>query len=139
MKDKKIVQCLTWVEPTSPPRIIRNVIFSLMNYEGDLYFVNDSQETLAEVSTTGYGFVEDSMIENNVGYSYKNVEPKQSVRIESYDCFYDCDFVLGLYIYLHYKDGRKMRIDPRNFHKGGVRPQALIYDDLTTPRYVNIS
>ena len=59
------VQNLQWVDPTFPPRPKRNAIFSLIDYEGCLYFVNNSTETLSKVSSNIYGYIKDTATQNN--------------------------------------------------------------------------
>ena len=131
----KRAQDLFWIEPTFPPRPKRNVIFSLINYEGSLYFVNNSLETLSSVSSKSYGYIEDASIVNNPQYDYTNVKPNEGVKIECYDGYYDLDYMLGLYITIESKKWGKVEIQPHGY-KGGVRPQALVYDDDTTPMFV---
>lgn len=106
MNEEKRIKCLTWVKKIYP----KKVIFLLMNYEGDLYFVNDSTETLAKVSTEAYGFIKDAIINNNPSYTYANVQPKESVKIEHYDEILDRDYVLGLDIYIEFQNDSKIKI-----------------------------
>lgn len=136
MRTSQRVENLVWIEPTFPPRPKRNVIFSLMNYKGSMYFVNNSAEILTSVFAASYGYAEDISTVNNPYYNYMNVKPNESVKVEQYDNMYDLDYMLGLYITIESKKWGKIEIKPRNFNKGGVQAQALVYDDDTTPRYV---
>jgi len=130
---------LTFKYPEFPPRpIIREVVFSLMKYKDGLYFVNGSDEILKTVLSEGCGFVEDSALENNPSCLYKNVKPDESVKVDEYDGFYDLDFVLGLNIYIESNRYGKIEIIPLA-SKGGVKKQALLYGDGTTPRYVRLN
>lgn len=136
MKENRTTQ-LTWEFPDFPPRPIkREVIFSLMDFQGALYFVNDSEEILTSVSTESFGFVEDSSLENNPKYNYKDVKPKESVKVEQYDGYYDLDFVLGFNIYIESKKLGKIILYPP-FDKGGVKAQPLLYKE-GTPRFVSL-
>jgi len=52
---------LKWEYPSFPPLTIsREVLFSLMEYKGALYFLNGSDEILDVVSSDSYGLIEDS-------------------------------------------------------------------------------
>lgn len=131
-------QDLIWVEPTFPPRRKRNVIFSLVNHKGSIYFVNNSIETLTHVLAESYGYVEGASVVNSPRYEYADVKPNEGVKIEYYDDIYDLDYMLGLYITVESEKWGKIEIAPHNFSKGGVRAQALVYDDDTTPLFVGL-
>jgi len=67
--------------------------------ESNVWFVNNSEETLKEVYNTSVGFagVDDDFIpmtakEDNE--RYKNVKPKEAVLIDLYDPIFDGDFVI---------------------------------------------
>ncbi|MEA3490975.1 MAG: hypothetical protein U9R27_03665 [Campylobacterota bacterium] len=121
MENKKIlderVDCLKWVEPTFPPRVVeREVVFSLMRYgqasmHGHaLYFVNGSDEVLDVVSSDIGGFTGDLLTDDNPSFLYKSVLPHQSVKVEEYDGYYDLDYVLGLDLYIESKRYGKIKI-----------------------------
>lgn len=127
---------LKWSYPKFPPRSIkREVLFSLMNGKGGLYFVNGSAEVLDIVSTESFGFIEDSSLEKNPKYFYENVKPNESVKVEEYDDFYDLDLVLGFDIFIKSKSLGNIKIVPP-LKKGGVIAQELIFTDMTTKKYV---
>lgn len=138
MKNTKIynerVDCLKWVEPTFPPRVVhREVIFSLMTYGRAsmeygqaLYFVNGSDEILDVVSS-----------DNNPSFLYKKVLPNESVKVEEYDGFYDLDYLLGFSLYIESKRYGKIKIKPPA-KKGGLKKQPLLYADNSLPRYVSL-
>lgn len=46
--------------------------------------------------------------------------------------------MLGLYITIESEICGKIQIQPRSFSKGGIKTQVLMYEDLTTPMYVDI-
>jgi len=129
---------LKWEYPDFPPRPIkREVVFSLINYNGGLYFVNGSDETLDIVSSESFGFIENSPLEKNPDFYYESVKPNESIKVEEYDGYYDLDFVLGFSIYIQSKKLGKIKITPP-MKKGGVKPQELLFSDMTTPRYVRV-
>lgn len=129
---------LKWEYPEFPPRTIkREVLFSLLNYKGALYFVNESDETLDVVSSDSFGLIEDSALEKNPKYYYENVKPNESVKVEEYDDYYDLDYLLGFDIYIKSKTLGNIKITPPP-KKGGVISQELVYKDLTTKRYVQL-
>ncbi len=129
---------LKWTYPEFPPRPIeREVLFSLMDYKGALYFVNGGDEVLNIVSSESFGFIEDTSLEKGPQYFYENVKPNESVKVEEYDNFYDLDFVLGFDVFIKSKNLGNMRIGPL-LKKGGVKAQELIFKDLTLKRYVHM-
>ena len=133
----KRVTNLRWKFPDFPPRPIkREVVFSLMKYEGALYFVNDSDEVLETVSSDSCGYVLDASIDGPK-FLYKDVKPGESVKVEEYDNYYDLDYVLGFYLYIKSNSLGKIKIIPP-FKKGGVAPQPLLYKDGTTPMFVSM-
>ncbi|PHR59899.1 MAG: hypothetical protein COA47_08955 [Robiginitomaculum sp.] len=70
--------------------------------EGDIWFVNNSDETLLEVSNSSGGFAggTDGDVEDIVTMStpkptvYKDVKPKEAVRIDTYNEIFDGDFYI---------------------------------------------
>jgi len=129
---------LKWKFPDFPPRPIkREVLFSLMKYEGALYFVNGSDEVLETVSSDSFGFVGDAPLVKNPNFLYQDVKSGESVKVEEYDNYYDLDFILGFKIYIHSSSLGKIIITPP-MSKGGVIAQPLFYKDGTTPRYVSV-
>lgn len=137
MEQNRTLQ-LKWEFPEFPPRpIIREVVFSLMNYKGGLYFVNESDDILKTVSSDSFGFILDSAIEDNPKFIYTDVKPGEGVKVEEYDNYYDLDYVLGFKIYIELNDIERIIITPPA-KKGGVIAQPLIYKDGTTPRYVRV-
>lgn len=128
---------LKWKYPVFPPRAVeRDVMFSLMNYKGSLYFVNDSNETLDVVSSESFGFILDSSLEGSPKFYYENVKPNESVKVEEYDDFYDLDYVLGFDIFIQSANLGQVKIVPPP-KKGGVREQELLYKDMNTPSRVS--
>lgn len=129
---------LKWKYPVFPPRAVKkDVIFSLMQFKGALYFVNGSDEELSVVSSESFGFVLNSSLENSPKFYYENVKPNESVKVEEYDDFYDLDYVLGFEIFIQSKNIGQMKITPPA-RKGGVKAQELIFSDMSIPKYVSI-
>ncbi len=129
---------LKWSYPDFPPRPIkRDVTFSLMSHKDGLYFVNGSDEILDIVSSESFGFVSDSALETELKFYYEEVKPGESIKVEEHDDFYDLDFVLGFEIYIESKSLGKLKIKPP-MGKGGVNEQELIFNDMTTKRYVSV-
>jgi len=129
---------LQWKFPEFPPRPIkREVVFSLMKFQGALYFVNESGETLKTVSSDSFGFILDATIENNPKFFYTDIKPKESVRVEEYDDYYDLDYVLGFDIHIESHHLGRIALKPP-CAQGGVIAQPLLYKDGTTPRFVRI-
>ena len=131
-------QDVIWEEPTWPPRPLRTVLFSLMTLsDGSIYFVNNSKEILTRVRSDSYGFIDDSLVGNNPCFSYENVLVNEAVLVEQYDMVADSDFVLGFKLYIESSSLGNLCITPKA-SKGGVKQQSLLYDTLTTPRYVSM-
>ena len=71
--------------------------------ESELYFVNNSSETLdyVRVKTVGFQTCEDEVVTvSSAGYSYmyESVRPSEAVKIDEYDVYLDSDFVLQTHI-----------------------------------------
>ena len=132
----KRVTNLKYIITDFPPKPKRNIKYALVRKGSDLYFVNQSDETVDQVSISSLGFltVEDTVYipEDDPSCMYKDVLPGEGVLVENYDDsrVYN-GYMLGLYIYIN----NEYRISPRS-HKGGVRSQIIMYADGSTPRYV---
>ena len=70
----------------------------------DLFFVNDSNETLDFVKAEDGGFItcDDEVVntwtEEGKGYRYTDVLPKEAVKVAEFDDYYDLDYVLSVSI-----------------------------------------
>lgn len=67
--------------------------------DGELYFVNNSNETLdhVQVETVGFQTCDDDIVTvNSAGHSYvyESVKSLEAVKIDEYDVYLDSDFVL---------------------------------------------
>jgi hypothetical protein len=103
----------------------------------DVYFVNNSTETLNNVSSNSGGLQtldDESMSVGGPSYSYKDVKPGEAVKMESYDSFYDPDFLLQLEVEIS-----SMTLGAKIFRvieKRGVREAVLLWDTGETGKYV---
>ncbi len=132
---------LKYVISDFPPRPKRDILYSIMREGNEVYFINQGNEVISQVSTESYGFltVDDTVYipQDNPQFKYQDVQSGEGVLIENYDdSRVRNDFMLGMYIYVKNTDS-ELRIDPIS-NKGGVQSQPLLYADGTYPRYVNI-
>ncbi len=138
MFEHKRVKNLKYIISDFPPKPKREIKYALVRDRNELYFINQSNEVVNQVSTESFGYltVDDTVYtpEDKPPYTYQDVLPGEGVLIENYDDsrVYD-GYMLGMYIYIN----NEYRIRPRS-HKGGIRGQIIIYGDGTTPRYVLI-
>jgi hypothetical protein len=124
-----------------PPRKpdMRMPIFWLTRSGDELFFVNDSDETLDLVTTESGGFqtCDDAVmgISSNEDYRYSNVKAHEAVKVEEYDDFYDADFILQVSIFVQSKTKGNflMRSLPQ---KGGVSELVLLWDTGETGKNV---
>jgi hypothetical protein len=124
-----------------PPRKpdMRMPIFWLTRSENELFFVNDSDETLDLVTTESGGFqtCDDAVmgISSDEGYRYSDVKAHGAVKVEEYDDFYDADFILQVSIFVQSKTKGNflMRTLPQ---KGGVVELVLLWDTDETGKNV---
>lgn len=73
---------------------------------GELYFINNTEEVLDSVSTSTGGFAtfgDDVATVNSTSYTYEDVLPQETVKIEEYDGYFDLDYVLQVTIHLESK------------------------------------
>lgn len=142
----------TWVPPDKrvdklglplPPRPAdkRRPLFWLVRDGDALYFVNDTDETLARVSSASGGFVtvdDDTVsIRKSAGVAYLNVQPGEAVKVDEYDPIYDSDTLVQPQISIESPGiGRVTFFGP--VEKGGVRMDAvLLWDNGDIGRYVD--
>ncbi|MFC6637399.1 hypothetical protein [Sulfitobacter sediminilitoris] len=70
------------------------------DYENDIWFVNNSDETLDYVRPSSGGFAtsDDDIIPMPQGpdsVEYREVKPGEAVKIDTYDIIYDSDFIIS--------------------------------------------
>ena len=127
-----------------PPRKpeTRNPKFWLDRDGDDLYFINDSEEILDLVSaaTGGFQTCDDAVLTvgSNNDYVYENVMPKEAVKIEEFDPFYDSDFILQVYIDVKSKNEGSLAIQSPA-EKGGIKEAVLMWDTGEAGRYTSIT
>ena len=147
-KHKRISNKFEWVPPEKrgsrfpgplPPRKpeTRKPLFYFDRDGDDVYFVNNSTETLNSVSSSSGGLQtldDESMSVGGPTYSYKDVKPGEAVKVENYDPFYDSDFLLQLEVEISsMTQGVKLF---RVHEKGGVRETVLLWDTGEAGKYV---
>lgn len=84
-----------------PPRKpdLRLPLYWLASKGAEVYFVNNTDETLNSVSTSTNGFVtcDDEVAPvSSEGYEYQNILPKEAIKIEEFDEVLDSDFSFQL-------------------------------------------
>jgi hypothetical protein len=65
----------------------------------NIYFINNTDETLTAVSTMTNGYItcdDDVLAVTGEDFIYENVQPNEAVKLDDYDPIYDADFSLQL-------------------------------------------
>jgi len=147
-KHKRVSNKFEWVPPEKrgsrfpgplPPRKpeTRIPLFYVTRDGDDVFFVNNSTETLISVSTNSGGLQtldDESMPVGGPAYSYKDVKPREAVKVENYDPIYDSDYLLQLEVEIvSITHGVKLF---RAIEKGGVRQTVLLWDTGEEGKYV---
>ena len=135
---KRVMHEFTWTGSK-----IKKPIFYLIRYGEELYFVNDSTETLNSVSTStgGCQTLDDgdevmAVSSKKPLYLYENVKPGEAVKVEHYDPYWDCDFLLQIEVNLSSPShGNKIF---RVLGKGGVDSTVLLWDTGEKGKYVHM-
>jgi hypothetical protein len=121
-----------WGRPAYPPRKpeLRKPVFWLARDGDELYFVNNSSETLERVKidsacfqTTDEGVY---MPPDDGGYYYSNVEPDEAVLAKVFDNYYDLDFLHQIQVVIRYSQGKVMLLSP--LEKGNIYETILLWD-----------
>ncbi len=89
-----------------PPRKpeIRKPLFWLTSVGYELYFVNNTNETLRCITASIAGFqtCDDAVLPmSEKGYSYNQIAPLDGVMIEEFDPILDSDFIFQISVTLH--------------------------------------
>ena len=104
----------------------------------DLFFINNSSESLEFVTTETGGFqtCDDEVLTiESSGYRYENVLPGEAVKIEEFDDYYDLDYVFQIELCLKSKsEGVCIFKSPP--HKGSIGETVLLWDSGETGKYV---
>ena len=116
-------------------------VFYVIRKGEELYFVNESTETLNSVSTAtgGCQTLDDEVMPVSSPdplYLYKNVKPGEAVKVEHYDPYWDSDYLLQLEVELSSPThGNKIF---RVLGKGGIDDTVLLWDTGEAGKYVNM-
>lgn len=133
-----------WTPPNVPPHLRkeRKPLLRIVNDRNELYFINDSDETIDRLTASSGGFfTEDDgavMVESSDIYRYADVQPGEAVKIEEYDGFYDLDLVLQVYIRVESRTLGCLEIVPPA-NKGGVNSGVLLWDSNEAGRYTTVT
>lgn len=113
----------------------RRPLFRLISVSGDsadeLFFVNDTDETLHHVATFTGGFItadDDALARQEASVVYHDVLPHEGVKVEAFDGYYDLDYVFQLsFKVCSERQGNLCIVTPAQ--KGGISEQELFWDD----------
>ena len=125
----------------NPAVIKKRVRLSLMQIDGKLYLVNESDEILKKVRSEIWGFCGEVTMEDNTSLLYEDIVPNEGVlvyqEIED-DGIYWSDFNIGIYLYVQSEKLGSIRITPKSSKKLGIPEQPLIFDDFTSKNSVSV-
>ena len=133
---KRVLNEFKWTRPEK-----KEPVFYVIRKGEELYFVNDSTETLNSVSTCtgGCQTLDDEVMPVSSPdplYLYKNVKPGEAVKVEHYDPYWDSDYLLQLEVELSSPThGNKIF---RVLGKGGIDDTVLLWDTGEAGKYVNM-
>jgi hypothetical protein len=133
---KRVLNEFKWTRPEK-----KKPVFYVIRDGEELYFVNDSTETLNSVSTCtgGCQTLDDEVMPVSSPdplYLYKNVKPGEAVKVEHYDPYWDSDYLLQLEVELSSPThGNKIF---RVLGKGGIDDTVLLWDTGEAGKYVNM-
>ena len=127
--DKRLDRLGQPLPPRKPEKRIPK--YWLIRDEKNLYFVNNTDESIESVSSSPQGFeVEDGEIYiiKRKGYVYDNVEPQEAVKLAEFDPFADYGSVLQVDIRVQLKkDVCVKMLSPS--HEGGMTGDAVLQWD----------
>jgi hypothetical protein len=133
---KRVMHEFKWTRPEK-----NKPVFYLIRDGEELYFVNDSTETLNRVSTSTAGFqtLDDEVMPVSSPdplYFYENVKSGEAVKVEHYDPYWDSDYLLQLEVeVLSPTHGDKIF---RVIGKGGINNVVLFWDTGEAGKYVDM-
>jgi len=117
-------------KPMRTPELRRPLLW-LCRDGDDLFFVNNSGETLDTVVVGGGGlFSVDDEIHStlpNEPDRYEGVADGSAIKVDHYDPFYDSDFLIFMTITITSKKRGKVEINPPA-KKGGIGECVLLWD-----------
>lgn len=153
MKEHKtIVNGFTWVPiekrksrfggkmpPGKPEK--RLPILWLARDGSELYLVNASREPLDYVvaDSGGCQTVDDDieMVSSKEKYEYKDVKPDDAVKVDEFDVFYDCDYMLQVFLTVQSASLGCVEI-ASPLAKGGVGETVLLWDSGESGKDVSV-
>ena len=133
---ERVLNEFKWTRPEK-----KKPVFYVIRDGEELYFVNDSTETLNSVSTGtgGCQTLDDEVMPVSSPdplYLYKNVKPGEAVKVEHYDPYWDSDYLLQLEVELSSPThGNKIF---RVLGKGGIDDTVLLWDTGEAGKYVHM-
>jgi hypothetical protein len=133
---KRVMHEFKWMRPED-----KKPVFYVMRNGEELYFVNDSADTLNSVSnsTGGCQTVDDGVMpisSPDALYLYEKVEPGEAVKVEHYDPYWDSDYLLQLEVKVTSPTfGDKIF---RVVGKGGIDDTVLLWADGESGKYVHM-
>jgi hypothetical protein len=117
-----------------PPRRpeLRKPMFWVIRDRQELYFINNSGQTLDSVSSTTSGFHMDDTGATRLPktrYTYPLVQANEAIMIESFDIFIDSDSMLQIKLYIESSPGQSLRITlPAAVGGGRYAELVLLWD-----------
>lgn len=135
---KRVLNEFKWSLPEK-----KQPIFYVIRSGEELYFVNDSADTLSSVSTItgGCQTLDDGDEVMPVSspdplYLYENVKPGEAVKVEHYDPYWDSDYLLQLEVEVSSPaHGNKIF---RVVGKGGIDSTVLLWATGEPGKYVHM-
>ena len=133
---KRLLNEFKWERPEK-----KEPIFYVIRSGEELYFVNDSTNTLSSVSTCtgGCQTLDDEVMPVSSPdplYLYENVKPGEAVKVEHYDPYWDSDFLLQLEVRVSSPShGDKIF---RVVGKGGVDSTVVWWDTGEAGKYLHM-
>lgn len=108
----------------------------------ELYFVNDSEETLISVGTEYGGSItvddEAVTLKTDEGHIYCKVKPGEAVKVEEFDGYYDLDYLFQARLYVESAKLGKLQLVTYP-SKGQIPDQELLWDTLEPAKHVNVT
>jgi hypothetical protein len=117
-------------------------LYWLDNRNGELFFVNASNETLIKVSANLVGFetCDDDVlsVSNDSGYTYHDVKPQEAIRIEKFIDQLDSDYHFQIYIEINSPSRGKQQISTP-LEKGEISGQVILFDDGSWGKHIQVA
>ena len=133
---KRVLNEFKWTRPEK-----KEPVFYVIRSGEELYFVNDSADTLNSVSTGtgGCQTLDDEVMPVSSPdplYLYENVKSGEAVKVEHYDPYWDSDYLLQIEVRVSSPThGNKIF---RVVGKGGIDSTVLLWADGESGKYVHM-